>query len=189
VPRKSFRLPFWACVLWVRQLWSRAGVSNAFTARSHKAYCGLVRGPHVEKLQYVVYLTAQIIVNVYSIFTMYKCVQRPYNTTWRAAGWRPMDETICFRIWPQNGTTTPNNLNSPLCLNLNNYFSYVSSDISITVEPSRIWYGGHLTYKHLHPQLDVSSFLRGTLACMFSWVPCSCGLMSFSSSHFWLRGR
>ena len=28
VPRKSFRLPFWARVPWVRQPWSRAGVSN-----------------------------------------------------------------------------------------------------------------------------------------------------------------
>jgi len=49
VPRKSFRLPFWARVPWVRQPWSRAGVSNLFTAMAHNAYCGLVRGPHVEK--------------------------------------------------------------------------------------------------------------------------------------------
>jgi hypothetical protein len=184
MPRKSFHFPFWARVARFRQPWSRAWVSNLFTARYHNTYCWLFRGLHIERLQYVVFLTAPIIVKVYSIYIIYRCFQRPYNTTWRAAGWRPMDVVMSSPRWLRNRTTTPTNENSQLRFNLNNYFSGVSSDHSLTVEPSRIWYGESLELQGFARRLEVTSFLRGTFWYVFSCVPCSCGLISFSYSNF-----
>jgi hypothetical protein len=40
----------------------KARAWNFFVEKGHTSYCGLVRGPHVDKQQAVVHLTAKIIV-------------------------------------------------------------------------------------------------------------------------------
>jgi hypothetical protein len=60
------------------------GLPAFFMAKGHTHYCRLVSGSHVKKLQLSGILNCLNYCGTFIEYTIYKCVHRPRNATWRA---------------------------------------------------------------------------------------------------------